>query len=236
MIPSPRKWTAEPPDLYPLLLSLEENGKITQVTGTEFGFPELEIKEGILLLNGKPSKSGMISLPSVAPRESAVIDNPVAVEQLPGNSEWLLNVSLRLKKDELWAKKKAPVVKEQLIIQPHDFEKKEMHSNHKLTMRKDGNMTELFNDRFSVRINHNTGWIEDYRMDGHILMKRGPKLNFWRPPTDNDGLYGKAVKPRGGRRIIAEWLQNNLDKLSYLVQSVDLWNCLKGWTSCCLCR
>jgi len=53
-ITNPEKWTAESPSLYPLLLMLAENGKHTQVTGTEFGFRELEIKGTSCLLNGQP--------------------------------------------------------------------------------------------------------------------------------------------------------------------------------------
>ncbi len=53
-IANPLKWTAETPNLYPLLLKLSDGAKVTQITGTEFGFRKLEIKGNVLTLNGKP--------------------------------------------------------------------------------------------------------------------------------------------------------------------------------------
>ena len=53
-ITNPDKWSAELPALHPLLLTLADNEKTTQVTGTEFGFRKLEIKGNVCLLNGQP--------------------------------------------------------------------------------------------------------------------------------------------------------------------------------------
>ena len=50
----PLKWTAETPNLYPLILSLSQGNQVNQVTGTEFGFRDIEISGNKILLNGKP--------------------------------------------------------------------------------------------------------------------------------------------------------------------------------------
>ena len=55
-IESPKKWTAETPHLYPLVLSLNEGDKTEQLTGTEFGFREIEIEGNRILLNGESFK------------------------------------------------------------------------------------------------------------------------------------------------------------------------------------
>ena len=53
-VADPLLWSAEHPNLYTLLLEvLDEDGNITEVIPQEFGFRRIEIKEGILLLNGK---------------------------------------------------------------------------------------------------------------------------------------------------------------------------------------
>ena len=53
-VPDPLLWSAEHPNLYTLLLEiLDEEGNITEVIPQEFGFRRIEIREGILLLNGK---------------------------------------------------------------------------------------------------------------------------------------------------------------------------------------
>jgi beta-galactosidase len=54
-IPNPRKWSAENPDLYTILLILkDESGTIVEVVPWKVGFREVEIKEGQLLVNGVP--------------------------------------------------------------------------------------------------------------------------------------------------------------------------------------
>jgi beta-galactosidase len=52
---SPRKWTAETPDLYTLVVSLKDAaGALIETTSTRVGFRELEVRGGRLLLNGRP--------------------------------------------------------------------------------------------------------------------------------------------------------------------------------------
>jgi len=51
----PHQWTAETPDMYSLVLVLKErDGMISQVVGSRVGFRTSEIKNGQLLVNGKP--------------------------------------------------------------------------------------------------------------------------------------------------------------------------------------
>ncbi|MGD9346023.1 MAG: glycoside hydrolase family 2 TIM barrel-domain containing protein [Candidatus Aminicenantes bacterium] len=54
-VPEPGKWSAETPDLYPLLLILrDESGAIIEVVPWQVGFREVEIQGGQLLVNGVP--------------------------------------------------------------------------------------------------------------------------------------------------------------------------------------
>lgn len=53
----PRLWTAETPHLYRLVLTLRDtNGEIAETAGCDVGFREIEIRDGQLLVNGKPVK------------------------------------------------------------------------------------------------------------------------------------------------------------------------------------
>ncbi|HPR88092.1 MAG TPA: glycoside hydrolase family 2 TIM barrel-domain containing protein [bacterium] len=52
-IPAPRKWTAETPNLYSLVLSLKDGrGTVSESVGCKIGFRTVEIKNGLLLVNG----------------------------------------------------------------------------------------------------------------------------------------------------------------------------------------
>ena len=54
VIRSPLKWTAETPNLYFLSIQVKSpGGEISEVLGAHVGFRKVEIKDGILLLNGK---------------------------------------------------------------------------------------------------------------------------------------------------------------------------------------
>lgn len=54
-VPNPKKWSAENPDLYTILLILkDEGGAIVEVVPWKVGFREVEIKGGQLLVNGVP--------------------------------------------------------------------------------------------------------------------------------------------------------------------------------------
>jgi beta-galactosidase len=54
-IENPRKWTAETPDLYRCVVSLQdEQGNIVDVEGYDIGFRKVEMTDGQLCVNGKP--------------------------------------------------------------------------------------------------------------------------------------------------------------------------------------
>ena len=54
-ISNPRKWTAETPYLYTVLLSLKDaSGKTIEVERCNFGFREVQLKGGQMLVNGVP--------------------------------------------------------------------------------------------------------------------------------------------------------------------------------------
>ncbi len=53
LLPGVRKWTAETPNLYGLVLSLKDGkGAVTETAGCRIGFRTVEIKGGLLLVNG----------------------------------------------------------------------------------------------------------------------------------------------------------------------------------------
>ncbi|WP_337101837.1 glycoside hydrolase family 2 TIM barrel-domain containing protein [Paenibacillus sp. YIM B09110] len=52
---NPRKWSAETPNLYKVLLTLmDDNQEVVEVRATSFGFRKVEIKDAQLFVNGKP--------------------------------------------------------------------------------------------------------------------------------------------------------------------------------------
>lgn len=54
-IKSPKKWTAETPNLYNLLISLKDSkGEIIEIIPQRIGFRKIEVKNGLININGVP--------------------------------------------------------------------------------------------------------------------------------------------------------------------------------------
>lgn len=54
LIPDVKKWSAEHPKLYTLILSLKDNsGNLLETTSLKIGFRSVEIKNGLLIVNGQ---------------------------------------------------------------------------------------------------------------------------------------------------------------------------------------
>lgn len=53
-VPCPHKWTAETPALYDLTLSLMSDYKTVQTIHQRVGFRKVEVKDGLITINGKP--------------------------------------------------------------------------------------------------------------------------------------------------------------------------------------
>lgn len=55
-VTAPRTWTAETPNLYTALLTLNKDGKREEILSTRVGFRKIEIKDAVFLINGVPVK------------------------------------------------------------------------------------------------------------------------------------------------------------------------------------
>ncbi|MBM7570408.1 glycoside hydrolase family 2 TIM barrel-domain containing protein [Aquibacillus albus] len=56
-VKNPKKWTAETPYLYHLLLTLKnDRGDIVEIVPAKVGFRSIELKDGLILINGIPVK------------------------------------------------------------------------------------------------------------------------------------------------------------------------------------
>lgn len=54
-VPNPKKWSAEEPNLYPMVVKLfDENNRLLEATAVKVGFRTAEIKDGQFCINGVP--------------------------------------------------------------------------------------------------------------------------------------------------------------------------------------
>jgi len=62
-------------------------------------------------------------------------------------------------------------------------------------------------------VQRDAGILLNLRVQGRELITRGPQLNVWRAPTDNDGLKLFDVVNWGGCRTLANWLEAGYDRI-----------------------
>jgi beta-galactosidase/beta-glucuronidase len=56
-VPDPKKWSAESPNLYTILITLWESGKVQKETvRTKLGFRKVEVRDGVFMVNGSAVK------------------------------------------------------------------------------------------------------------------------------------------------------------------------------------
>ena len=63
-------------------------------------------------------------------------------------------------------------------------------------------------------VSREAGVLEQFRVNGCEHIQRGPQLNVWRAPTDNDGLKLFPVVNWGGARGLTDWLEAGYDRVS----------------------
>ena len=74
-ITAPRRWTAETPALYTLLVELlDRRGKVVEVVATKVGFRKIEVSGGQLLVNGVPITIRGVNRHETDPRTGHVVD------------------------------------------------------------------------------------------------------------------------------------------------------------------
>ena len=146
-------------DKYDLRWSLSRNGE--------------ELHYGFLDINLKPHESKVVTIP---------------VPQFKGQSgnEYFLDFSVRLKQATSVLEEGHEVSHDQIVydmpVQP--VLKSEQLADVK-TVEQDNGIT-VSGQNFAINFNKTTGSIESWVVNGVSLLQKGPSVNFWRAPNDND--------------------------------------------------
>ncbi|WP_286232760.1 glycoside hydrolase family 2 TIM barrel-domain containing protein [Thalassotalea sediminis] len=137
-----------------------------------------------LMQNGHTLQAGTIDNLNIAPQQAQVYKLNY---RLPKSSdeEVFLDVQILTKNDEPLIGKNAEIAKEQFIVQQATTSTKKPVKG-KLTVYRTVTDSEIHGKDFIVRFNHKYAELSGMRYKGEELIKKAPKANFWRAPTDND--------------------------------------------------
>ena len=181
-----------------------ENGEINVFN--EYFFRDLSAyyMEWEVLKGGKAIRTGRVDNLNIAPRQTAKIK--LDLGKTCQCTEWLLNVSYKLKNREGLLPAGHVVAKDQLALNPYKAPSMELkncvQSNVEVVAPQvqdnDWKYLIVSGDAFRVEINKHNGYLTKYEVNGQNMIKDGEALtpNFWRAPTDNDfgaGLQRKYI-------------------------------------------
>lgn len=109
------------------------------------------------------------------------------VYELVAGKKYYLNCYAKLKSETPWAKAGYSIAQEQFSWpNPQTQLVSEVGSGQALSLQKSDKHWTISNDQVQLKINTETGFIDEYRVGGQTLITQTLKPNFWRAPTDND--------------------------------------------------
>ena len=164
--------------------------------------------------NGKTVDDGTIENLSALPKQSQQLTIPYQVpaskkSTSTGGYEYFLNLSVRLKKQVVWAAEGHEIASYQVPVQVETDERKDVTYTRSPALRLSlvrGKGVTVSGQNFSVSFNKKSGTISSFMYKKEEMLESGPMANFWRVPTDNDEGGGK-------QSFAAQWRKANLDSL-----------------------
>lgn len=166
-----------------------------------------------LMCDGVGVQSGEIEDFNTEPHESREITIPFDKELIKDNCEYFINLCFSLKIDTLWAKAGHVLAYSQVKI-PGRTEKTATKTAENISaFEGEDKITVTTSDAVFV-FDKFLGTLSSASFRGKEMLAKGPKLNIWWAPTDNDYRFGKGIQ--------FKWYACRLDKLMHLVKEVVL--------------
>lgn len=167
--------------------------------------------------NGTVMESGTLVLPEIAPRTAAEAKIPyhLPVHGVPG-AEYFLNLTFTLGADTNWARAGHEVawaqfalpVKSPKAVAPAATRTAKPHVD------EDARVALAAADESLVEIDKTTGLISAWTVDGISLLDRGPRLNIFRAPVDNDRPWDEYGNWKAWREARYHQLQHRVESVT----------------------
>ncbi|TDU43042.1 beta-galactosidase [Gelidibacter sediminis] len=145
-----------------------------------------------VIANGEVVESGTIDDLVTAPQAKKALKIPFTTT-FKKDVEYFLNVAAQLKADEPLLKAGYVVAYEQFQLQEANVQTPEK-ATAAVKSKTEGDVITVTGEHFTVTFNQKEGTLTDYVYKTKSLLEKGPQVNFWRAPTDND--YGAGTQKR----------------------------------------
>lgn len=177
-----------------------------------------------LTINGNRLRTGELTLPQIAPGDSAMIALPIW-GGYPHGTDVHLRVNVALRDDCLWAKRNHEVYAEQFMLQEGTLPKETNRYKIKLIASlssKEGEADTILvvkNRLFAATWNMKSGDLLSLNYEGAEMLaypddiSAQPWAQVFRAPTDNDKSFGNW--------LAKDWKQHEMDTPTVITQSVE---------------
>ncbi len=168
-----------------------------------------------LLADGVSVQGGDLPSMNLPARQSAELQVPFDPPPANDKREYFLNLRFTLKADTLWAKAGHEVASLQLPLaadMPAASESLGSRPELSLAVEQDETDLVVIGHDFHLVFDTVYGVLSDWQYQGVSLLEEGPRLNFWRAPTDND-RFGPFKKM---------WKDSGLDAMQHHVLSCEV--------------
>jgi beta-galactosidase len=137
--------------------------------------------------DGKELQKGEVPAPDLAPRATTQLAIPARPFTPEPGAEYFLEVSFRLKRDALWAKRGHELAWDQFKL-PEAAPAAALDTANlpALSLSQDAAQATVTGKDFTVQLDKQAGTLSSLKFKGTELIESPPRPDFWRAPTDND--------------------------------------------------
>ena len=171
-------------------------------------------QDGVCIQKNQPVQGPRMVL---GPREKQVYTLPYNFAQLDSQSEYFVKVQFVLNTDKPWAKKGYVQMEEQLQVKAADrfVSVAEVAQGDAIERSNEGHLVVLKGNGFVAKFDTQTGTLYSLKYGNNTIIKdgKGPKIDAFRAPTDNDNWAA------------TNWVSLGLYNLQHKVLN---WNCIDG--------
>jgi len=163
-------------------------------------------------VDGKRVQSGRIGTVKLGPQESCELRIPLVRTELPPGAEAFLTVRFVTARGGDLLPRGHAVAWEQFALTWKSPAARTVRLRRfaPLEVTSMGDRVQVDGDGFSVEFDAASGGVTAWRAGDRELLESGPVVNFWRAPTDNDGI---KLQPERRWQLLNRWLEVGLDRL-----------------------
>ena len=166
-----------------------------------------------LTADGQIIRQGELPPLDIGPQQSQTVTIPFDRPRPVPGAEYFLTLRFTLADDAPWAAAGHEIAWEQFAV-PVDVPAPAVINPEQappLTLAETAETVTLTGPDFSLAFNKTTGLLESFVYRQTNLLTRGPALNLWRAPTDNDGF---KFNPTQEHKLLYQWLAAGLNQLA----------------------